>query len=234
MRYRTLLLDADGTLLDFDRSETEAIRKTLRQYQLPDTDEWVEDYHLINESLWKQLERGEVTKEDLRTIRFARLLERYGVQRDVPAMANTYIETLSTLSYLLPGVLETCRLLSETCRLYIITNGLSVVQRGRLARTPLGEVIRKTYISEEIGFDKPDVRYFEAVCRDIPDLDPATALVVGDSLTSDMAGGIAAGLDTCWINPHNRPIPKNLPIAYSIPSVTALPALLMRKEDCRL
>jgi 2-haloacid dehalogenase len=99
-----------------------------------------------------------------------------------------------------------------------------------LSSLPLSTLIEKNYISEELGYEKPDIRYFQAVAEDIPDFDPKTALVVGDSLTSDMAGGIGAGLDTCWINPTGRPIPSHLSITYSIPSIADLPGLLMRNE----
>ena len=231
MHYRTLLLDADGTILDFDRSEAEAIRHTLALYQLPVTDEWVTRYHQINDNLWKQLERGEITKNDLRHVRFSRLLEYYGIERDAHAMADTYVEELSSRPYMLPGALEACRELSQTYRIYIITNGIAYVQRRRLTSLPLQDYIQKSYISEEIGYEKPDIRYFQAVLRDIPECDPSTLLVVGDSLTSDMAGGIQAGLDTCWINPMNRTIPEHLAITYSIPSITALPNMLLRNED---
>lgn len=230
MSYRTLLLDADGTLLDFDRSESEAICRTLQHYQLPDTDEWIQAYHQINDAMWKQLERGEITKTDLRWMRFSHLLENFGVCGDHYAMADTYVDELSARAYLLPGALEACRMLAKTYKLYIITNGIAYVQHRRLSSLPLSDLIEKSYISEELGYEKPDIRYFEAVARDIPDFDPATTLVVGDSLTSDMAGGIGAGLDTCWINPHNRPIPAHLPIKYSISSMTDLPELLMRNE----
>ena len=230
MPYRTLLLDADGTLLDFDRSESEAIRRTLQRYQLPDTDEWIEAYHRLNDAMWKQLERGEIAKTDLRWMRFSHLLEHFGICGDYYAMAETYVDELSARAYFLPGALEACRTLANQYRLYIITNGIAYVQNRRLSSLPLADLIVKCYISEEIGYEKPDIRYFKAVANDISDFDPANTLVVGDSLTSDMAGGIGAGLDTCWINPKQHPIPQNIPITYSIPSMADLPALLMRNE----
>lgn len=234
MPYRTLLLDADGTILDFNRSEAEAISHTLQHYRLPDTEEWIGAYHRINDAMWKQLERGEISKTDLRWMRFSHLLEHFHICGDSYAMADTYIEELSARAYVLPGAMEACQILSSVCRLYIITNGIATVQRRRLASVPLNRLIQKNYISEELGFEKPDIRYFHAVAEDIPDFDPATTLVVGDSLTSDMAGGIGAGLDTCWINPQNHPIPAHLPITFSIPSMKDLPDLIMRNEANRL
>ena len=231
MHYRTLLLDADGTILDFDRSEAEAIRQTLTEYQLPVTEDWVASYHQINDALWKQLERGEISKQDLRHVRFSRLLEHYGVQRDACAMADTYVEELASRAYLLPGALEACRILAKSYRLYIITNGIAYVQTKRLASLPLEDCILKSYISEEVGYEKPDIRYFESVMRDIPDCDTSSSLVIGDSLSSDMAGGIGAGIDTCWINPKKAEIPAHLPIKYSITTIAELPALLSRNEE---
>ena len=231
MHYRTLLLDADGTILDFDRSEAEAIRRTLTAYQLPVTDDWIANYHRINDALWKQLERGEISKQDLRHVRFSRLLEHYSVQRDAFAMADTYVEELSSRAYMLPGALEACRTLAKTYRLYIITNGIAYVQKKRLASLPLGDCILKSYISEEVGYEKPDIRYFQAVLQDIPDCDISSSLVVGDSLSSDMEGGVRAGIDTCWINPKKADIPSHLPIKYSIPTIADLPALLLRNEE---
>jgi 2-haloacid dehalogenase len=234
MPYRSLLLDADGTLLDLDRAEAEAIRNTLRHFQLPDTEEWIEAYHRINDAMWKQLERGEIAKKDLRWMRFSHLLDHFGICGNSYDMAEAYVDELSSHAYLLPGALEACRELAKHCRLYIITNGIAAVQHRRMDSVPISAWIEKCFISEEVGYEKPDVRFFDIVAQNIPDYDPAAALVVGDSLTSDMAGGIRAGLDTCWINPSKDPIPSNLPITFSIPSITDLPDLLMRNEANQL
>ena len=108
---------------------------------------------------------------------------------------------------------------------YIITNGDKRVQQGRFFPSPLAKYFDAVYISEEVGFEKPDVRYFEAVMADIPDFDPAKTLVVGDSLTSDIRGGINAGLDTCWYNPKGKALPEGVPVTFVISDLAQLPAL---------
>ncbi|MBQ5794277.1 MAG: HAD-IA family hydrolase, partial [Clostridia bacterium] len=105
------------------------------------------------------------------------------------------------------------------------TNGDKRVQEGRFNPSPLAKYFEKAYISEVVGYEKPDVRYFDAVMRDIPDFDPATTLVVGDSLTSDIKGGINAGLDTCWYNPKGKALPADIPVTYVIDDLAKLLSL---------
>ena len=116
--------------------------------------------------------------------------------------------------------------LSKSCRLYIITNGLKNVQTPRMNASGLLPYIERSFISEDIGVEKPDVKYFEAVSSMIPDFKKSEALVIGDSLTSDMAGGIAFGLDTCFYNPKNKPIPENMDITYTISNLSELYAII--------
>ena len=123
---------------------------------------------------------------------------------------------------MIEGALEVCAALAEKCRMYVVTNGDKRVQEGRFNPSPLAKYFEKAYISEVVGYEKPDVRYFDAVMRDIPDFDPASTLVVGDSLTSDMKGGINAGLDTCWYNPKGKALPADIPVTYVIDDLAKL------------
>lgn len=216
IRYPIVLLDADNTLFDFYRAEREALCDALLKMGVTPTEEMIPTYSAINEALWKRLERGEVTKTDLRELRFVEFCKRFALSLDVPKLATMYTDALSQKSYLLPGAMEVCRTLSRHCRLYIITNGVSSVQRGRFEPALIRPYIRELFISEEIGFEKPRREYFDAVAAAIPDFLPEKTLVVGDSLTSDIRGGISAGLDTCWFNPSGKPVPSDLPITYVI------------------
>jgi 2-haloacid dehalogenase len=116
----------------------------------------------------------------------------------------------------LPGVEAVCRALAPYVRLCIITNGLKSVQKGRFDISPLKPLFSHVFISEELGYEKPSRAYFDTVAASLPDYDPERTLVVGDSLTSDIKGGINAGLDTCWFNPEEKQAPNDLAITYVI------------------
>ncbi len=227
VRYPILLLDADETLFDFARAEHEALCDCLRGIGMTPDADVVRTYSEINDGFWKMLERGEIDKETLRVARFGAFCRHYDLDVDVTALAFAYTDALATKSYLLPGALETCRTLAEQCRLYIVTNGIGTVQRGRFEPSPLRPLIQDLFISEELGAEKPKKEYFDAVTTRIEGFDPRKALMVGDSLTSDIRGGINAGIDTCWLNRKGKEAPAELPITYTISTIEELVPLVL-------
>ncbi len=226
-KYEFLLLDADGTLFDFLRCEREALCDALRAAGIDPTDERIAKYSEINDGYWKMLERGEIGKAELRVARFETFCRHYGFRTDVQRLAIGYTDALSTNGFLISGALEVCRSLAAHCKLYIVTNGIATVQRGRFEPSPLREFIRELFISEELGAEKPSIVYFDAVAARIPDFDRKKALVVGDSLSSDMRGGANAGIDTCWYNPRGKAAPDDLPITYEIRALEELIPLVL-------
>lgn len=223
MRYDTLLFDADGTLLDFSRSEHEAFVATIATLGITADDKLAHDYSIINDSLWKQLEQKKLQRSELRVRRFALLAEKYGFDCDAEGLSEIYINELASRSYLLGNALEVCtRLFERGHRLYLITNGFVKVQQGRFMTSPLRPLFRDVFISDEIGFDKPALQYFDAVRARIPDFEASRTLVIGDSLTSDMRGGINAGLDVCWFDPHHLSVPQDMHINYVIDDLEQL------------
>ena len=216
VRYDTVLFDADNTLLDFSRSEREALLDALSSFGVSVTEQMIEEYSRINTAIWKRLERGEIDKLSLRTRRFTEFCELFSLSLDVEALSAAYLKALSTKSYTIKGAKEVCEALSQHCRLYIITNGIAFVQHGRFAACELTPFFAERFISEEMGAEKPERAFFDAVFAKISAFDPDKTLVVGDSLSSDIAGGIGAGLDTCWYNPHGKPAPDDMPITYHI------------------
>ena len=215
-RYKTVLFDADNTLFDFSLAEREAISRTMRDFGIVPSEEKIALYSRINDDMWKRLERGEIAKDTLRVARFADFLEAIGVLADAVRMADAYVENLSLQSYPLQGAVELVQALAKTHRLYIVTNGIASVQHRRFAASPFVPYFDGLFISEEIGFEKPHPAFFEEVARRVPNYDAKTTLVVGDSLSSDIAGGVSAGLDTCWYNPKGAENRKKLSITYTV------------------
>ncbi|MBQ9461238.1 MAG: YjjG family noncanonical pyrimidine nucleotidase [Clostridia bacterium] len=213
MKYTTLLMDADDTIFDFPKCEYAALKNSLTDCGYTFSDEICSRFSSINAALWKKFERGEITRADLRIRRFRELIEQCFQQcfpgtaegrSDCETAANQYVKRLSEQAILIDGALEALDALSKKYEIYIITNGLKPVQEGRFAIAGLDRFVRRAYISDAMGVQKPSAEYFAMVLDDIPEKDRSKILVVGDSLTSDMKGGRNAGLDTCLYDPHLR------------------------------
>ena len=213
MKYSTILFDADGTLLDFKRSEDEAVREMFKLFDINADDQMVKKYSDINDSLWKALERGEIEKSVLLYHRFELFCNYYGLVRNYKKMAEEYMHRLSTKSYIISGADELCKKLHDKVKMYIVTNGVEFIQKGRFATCPITKYFDNIFVSGILGYEKPDVKYFEAVEK-IISIDKKATLIVGDSLSSDIKGGINYGIDTCWYNPNNKPAPNDIQITH--------------------
>lgn len=205
MRFTTLLMDADDTIFDFPKCEYFALKNTLEKFGLDFNEEVYHSFSTINSRLWKEFEVSRITRSELRVQRFRELIEKcFDGFDDADMLADEYVEELSGQAILIDGAYTALEILSLRFDIYIITNGLKTVQRGRFSRTDITKFIKKLYISDEIGIKKPQKEYFEYVLADIPEKNKKKILVVGDSLTSDMQGGRNAGLTTCLYDPKNR------------------------------
>lgn len=215
-QYQFLLFDADGTLLDFDRCEEKALRDTLLSFGIPDCQETLRSYHQINAALWERFNAGEIDRPYLLHRRFEQLCKQLGRQDDPALMNRYYMEQLSRHADLLEEAEEICNILYKKYKLYIITNGSSLTQHGRFAICPLTPLFQNIFISEDMGVKKPQKAYFDAVAAAIPGFDPQRALVIGDSLSSDILGANHAGWDCCWYNPQALPNFSDAHCTYEI------------------
>ena len=221
-----LFLDLDDTILDFHKAERLALAKTIREFGLEPTEEVLARYHVINKWHWEQLELGKLTRQEVLENRFGVLFEELGVKADKTACARAYEKNLSIGHYFLPGAEEALEVLAKKYRLFLVSNGTASVQKGRMTSANLYRFFEKVFVSQEIGHNKPSLAYFDAVAAQIPGYDPAKAIIVGDSLSSDIKGGINAGIATCWINPGHAPAQADIPADYEIEYLHQLPALL--------
>lgn len=221
-KYKTLLMDADDTVFDFHKAEKQAFCEMAQVHGLRCDEALYARYSVINLSFWKMLERGEITKTALLTERFKQWLDESGQTGDPTEMNACYLAKLSTFAFLFDDSEEALRALSKDFRIYFITNGTASVQRGRFARASVMQYIDDFFISGEIGYEKPDKRYFEAVIEKIGDFDAESTLVVGDSPTSDIAGAIGMGLDCCWVNRRGKALPEHLQVDFEVPDLLTL------------
>ncbi len=198
MKYRYLLLDADNTLFDFNAAEHAALKKVLEKHGLPATEETIAAFHRINDGLWRRLEQGTITRDRLKIERFEGLIDYLGADYDAETLAVDYVAALGRESILLPGAESLCRTLAKDFTLSLVTNGISSVQRSRIGASPIAPYITHVFISEEIGASKPSRAFFDAVFAVIGAENEEKSLVIGDSLTSDVAGAVGYGLDVCW------------------------------------
>ena len=221
-----LFLDLDDTILDFRLAEKLAIGKTIASFGAEVTDAILARYHEINKAHWEMLERGELTREQVLTGRFHVLFEELGISVDPVACARAYEHNLSIGHYFLPGAEEAVDSLSKKYRLFLVSNGTASVQKGRMTSANLYRFFEKVYVSQQIGHNKPAKAYFDACFAQIPDFDPEKSIIVGDSLTSDILGGINAGIRTCWVNPNHQPTRPDIQPDHQIESITQLESLL--------
>ena len=224
--YEYLFLDLDDTILDFHKAERIAISRTIRSFGVEPTEEVLNRYHLINKWHWEQLELGTMTRDQVLKNRFGVLFKELGVQVDKTACARAYERNLSQGHWFLPGAEEAVESLSKKYRLFLASNGTASVQKGRMTSANLYRFFERSFVSQELGHNKPSREYFEAAFAQIPGFDRSKCLMVGDSLTSDIRGGINAGIKTCWVNPGHLPCRPDIRPDYEIEALHQLPALL--------
>ena len=201
MSYELLLFDLDDTLFDFDRTEENSLRNTFTTFGLENgVEKYRESYHAISSVIWTDLEQGRITIEELKVERFRQLFAQHKLDIDPLQFGELYIENMGHESHMIDGVQEMISSLTDY-RLAVLTNGFTTTQFARIAGSPLHNTFEAIISSEETGFKKPQSEIFEYTFDKLGVTDPSRVLMIGDSLTSDIQGGINAGIDTCWFNP---------------------------------
>jgi 2-haloacid dehalogenase len=224
MPYTWLLFDADDTLFDYPLAEGKALRSTFEHFGQVYRSEYLRIYQVFNRQVWAEFERGETSAAELRLKRFRLLFGEIDLPLDPPDFSQRYLENLAQASDLFPQAAEVLKALSGRYHIALVTNGLKEVQRPRLERSTIRPLIEKIFISEEMGAAKPTTGFFEAVFKEIGNPAKAEVLIIGDSLTSDIKGGIDYGIDTCWFNPGGKT--TTLLVTFTIASLSKLLEIL--------
>ena len=223
-KYKYLLWDIDGTILNFEKAEKRAIRTLFEKFNLGEcTDEMLSHYIEINKKYWKLLECGKMEKERILVERFEEFFLKEGIRTDVASEFNkAYQLALGDTIAFNDDALDIIKAQKKNYQIIIVTNGTAIAQKKKLERSGLDKIADNIFISEEVGYEKPSIHFFERVIAKAGIDDISQAVIIGDSLTSDIQGGVNAGIDTCWYNPKEDVNDTNLKPTYIIKNLHEL------------
>lgn len=223
---RNVLFDLDDTLFDFHKAEKIALTKTLVHFGIDPTEETLALYSTINAAHWKRLELGEISREEVKVGRYRELFKTIGVECD-PVKATAYYESMLAIGhYFMPGAPELLEELYRKYRLYIVSNGTAKVQEGRIGSSGIAKYMDGIFISQILDANKPDKQFFDICFAEIPDFLLSETVIIGDSLSSDIKGGINAGITTVWFNPKGIENDSDIKPDYTINELSEVPGLL--------
>ena len=221
-----VLLDLDNTILDFDKAEKTALGRAFTALGVAYDEALLKRYNAINIQHWEMLEDGLLTRDQVLVKRFEALYREYGIEADADRSQALYEHLLSEGHWFLPGAEELLETLAGEYRLFLCSNGSAQVQEGRIASAGIAPYFERIFVSEHMGANKPEKRYFDLCFAEIPGFDRERTIMLGDSLTSDIRGGINAGVKTCWFNPRGKENPGPVVPDYEIRTLGEFPALL--------
>lgn len=224
----TVFFDLDGTLLDFSKAERNALTETLIHFGIAPREQTLLRYSQLNQQQWELLEQGRITRQQLKIRRYQLLFCELGVDCSAQEATGYYEPRLAMGFDLIKGAEGLLEQLAPKYRLYGMTNGSAATQKSRIAGSGLDRFFREVFISEEVGEAKPHPAFFSRCFERIPQFEKERAVLVGDSLTSDILGGVNAGLRTVWFNPKGAAGRQDIRADHEVRALSQLPALLDR------
>ena len=219
-----ILWDIDRTLIDFNKAEELALKECFKNYEIGDfTDELLEEYKQINDKYWKMLERREISKKEVLEGRFNEFFSNHNIDLSiVPKFNLDYQMAMGDIAVFIDNGEETVKALKGRYKQYAASNGTALAQHKKLTKSGLDNLLDGIFISEEVGYDKPSKDFFNFVFEKVGSNNKEEYLIIGDSLTSDILGGVNAGIKTCWFNPEYKENDKGLKIDYEIHNLSEI------------
>lgn len=223
---KNILFDLDDTLFDFHAAEKKAIKRTFETLGVPATEEILKRYSQINAEHWKMLEKGLITRDGVKVGRFEKLFAETGYGVSPEKTAALYENNLSQGHIFIDGAENLLSFLYGKYRLYIVSNGSAKVQDGRIKSSGIAKYFENIFISQRVGFDKPNKEFFDACFSKIPDFSSDETVIIGDSLSSDIKGGKNAGIKTVWFDPSGKESDGDVFPDFTVFSLSEIPALI--------
>ncbi len=229
---KAIFFDIDNTLLSFDKYVIETMKSGFRRFGIAEyTDDMYQTFTKINVKLWQDIEKGELTFEELKRTRWNIVFKALGLDFDGPTFEEYFRACLCDSAIEEDGASEILNYLFGKYTLCAVSNGPYIQQKNRLEKGDMLRYFDQIFISEQIGSSKPSVEFFKTCFERLNEnkenaILPDEVLIVGDSLTSDMAGGIAYGMKTCFYNPANIAIDETVKLDFVISSLSELKNIL--------
>ena len=207
MKYKSIFIDLDRTLWDFEANAKDTFLEMYDKYNLKvistDFETFHETYRKINKQLWEEYRNGNIKKEVLKYRRFELTLQEFGVNDTTLArnLGDDYVNLSSEKTKLFPDTHSVLAYLKTKYNLYIITNGFEEVQLKKIKNCHLDQYFHQIITSEKAGVQKPHADIFQYALQ-MASANADTSLMIGDDLEGDIKGARAQGMDQVFFNPN--------------------------------
>lgn len=223
---KVVLFDVDGTLLDFEKCAEISMLTAAKELNVNLPCNIAEVFHRINDGLWLEIEKKELTRAELRQIRWKLIFDEIGIDFDGPTFEEVFFSYVTKSAETYEGAKDIMEYISKKYTVCIASNAMYNQQVTRLTKAGIYEYVEKMFISERAGYPKPDREFFDYCFKHLGDVKKDEVIIIGDSISADIAGGAAYGIKTCWFNPKKKEIPKDVKIDFVVNSLGEIKNIL--------
>ena len=230
MNFKILFWDLDGTIIDTHKSVENSLLYCFKKLNIEDKYnlDLVNDYYQINSNYWKNLGSKYHSIDEILKLRFEEFFNKYNINRNAKLASDYYEEEASRTVYPFDNIKNILLDLKKSFKMYITTNGKTYVQRNKLLNAGITDFFNDIFISEVIGFNKPDIRYFKKILDSIGEYKKDEILMIGDSIDSDIKGANNIGIKCCLYNPKKIKYNTDLKIDFEITNHNELYNILLK------